>query len=330
MKGQGIMELLAFLAIKREGIKPCRDIIFLSVADEESGGQKGVGYLLEKYPEDFVADLVINEGGYGVTGFIPDKPIFMISTAEKGICWLKVISTGPPGHASVPHGHNALEKLNMALSRLFSEEPPLRITPIISDYFKNLGAWWDFFKPFLNDGRTETLTDILAKSGLLNIPQISAMVRNTVSLTQVHSGNKTNVIPSHAEATLDLRLLPGESIDAQIQYMKKKMGDDNLTFKVLASGLPTESSKNTEYFSLIKETVLDYFSNAVVTPSLLFASSDSRFFREREITTYGFAPILVSMEDIKMVHGIDERISVDNVTKGTEVYTELVKRMCSV
>ena len=108
MKGQGILELLAFLEVKRKGLTPCRDIIFLAVADEEAGAQNGVAYLLNNYADDFQADLVINEGGFGLNDLVPERPLFMISTAEKGVCRAKLTCSGPPGHGSMPHGDNAL------------------------------------------------------------------------------------------------------------------------------------------------------------------------------------------------------------------------------
>ena len=115
MKGQAILELLAFLELKRKGLTPCRDLIFLAVADEETGGANGVQYLLNHHGKDFQADLVINEGGFGLSPVLPDRPLFMIATAEKGVCRVKLTRSGPPGHGSAPHGENALEKLVLGL-----------------------------------------------------------------------------------------------------------------------------------------------------------------------------------------------------------------------
>jgi len=100
MKGQGILELLAFLEVKRKGLAPCRDLIFLAVADEEAGGTNGVRYLLNHHGKEFQADLVINEGGFGLGNLLPDRPLFMIATAEKGVCRVKLTRSGPAGHGS--------------------------------------------------------------------------------------------------------------------------------------------------------------------------------------------------------------------------------------
>ena len=329
MKGQGVMELLAFLDIKRRDVKPDRDLIFLAVADEETGGANGVQYLLEYHPEDLQADLVLNEGGFGVTGLLPAGPVLMISPAEKGVCWLKLTRTGPPGHGSVPHGENALEKMTQALSGFLARETPMTITPIVAEYFKRLGRGWDFLRPYLEDENPETLIRILTESGLLAMPQISAMLKNTTSLTVMSSGIKTNVIPSQVEAHLDNRLLPGQDVDEFIESVKKGLEDDQILIETITTTEASESPIDSEYFLLLEKICGECFPDAVMAPSLLFGTSDSRFFRMKGIPSYGVCPILVSLDDIKMVHGIDEKISVENMIKGTEVFTRIVRGFCT-
>ena len=329
MKGQSIMELLAFLDVKRQGQRPFRDLIFLAAADEETGGHLGVKYLLDNHYEDFQADLVLNEGGFGVTGLIPSRPVIMVSPAEKGVCWLKLTRTGRPGHGSLPHGDNALERMTHALAGLLDEEAPITITPIVAEYFKQLGSGLEFLKPYLDNGNPETLAGILTQSGLIDIPQVSAMVRNTISLTTMQAGIKANVIPSRAEAQLDIRLLPGQDMDEFITQVKNKLADDDITIECLMRNEPTESPRNMELFSLLKEVLAEGFPDSVITPSLLFATSDSRLFRQKGIPAYGVCPALISLEDLNTVHGIDEKISVQNMVKGTEVFTKIVRRLCA-
>lgn len=329
MKGQSIMELLAFLDVKRQGQRPFRDLIFLAAADEETGGHLGVKYLLDNHYEDFQADLVLNEGGFGVTGLIPSRPVIMVSPAEKGVCWLKLTRTGRPGHGSLPHGDNALERMTHALAGLLDEEAPITITPIVAEYFKQLGSGLEFLKPYLDNGNPETLAGILTQSGLIDMPQVSAIVRNTISLTTMQAGIKANVIPSRAEAQLDIRLLPGQDMDEFITQVKNKLADDDITIECLMRNEPTESPRNMELFSLLKEVLAEGFPDSVITPSLLFATSDSRLFRQKGIPAYGVCPALISLEDLNTIHGIDEKISVQNMVKGTEVFTKIVRRLCT-
>jgi acetylornithine deacetylase/succinyl-diaminopimelate desuccinylase-like protein len=330
MKGQGILELLAFLEIKRKGLTPCRDLIFLAVADEEAGGINGVQYLLNNHGEEFQADLVINEGGFGLSNVLPDRPLFMIATAEKGVCRLKLRRSGPPGHGSAPHGENALEKLVQGLSRLLAKDSPVIITPLIADYFKQLASSWEFLKPYLKDGKQETLIEVLTQNGMLDIPQMAAMLKNTISLNLLHAGNKVNVIPSVAEAELDIRLLPGTDPDSVITDIKEYLADENIKVESARTSRASESSMETEDFSIIKSVHLEHFPNAVAVASLLFGASDSRFFRGKGVPCYGVCPMLISLEDLGKVHGIDERISEENMVKGTEVFIDIVRKLCRV
>ena len=330
MKSLGILELFAFLEVKRQGLTPCRDIMFLAVADEETGGAQGAQYLLDNYPAEFQADLVINEGGFGLTDALDNRPLFMISTAEKGVCQIKLTRTGPPGHGSTPHGDNALEKMVQGLNRVLSEENSIVVTPLIAEYFKQLGTEWEFLKPYFEDGKTETLLKALTQSGMIEVPQLSAMLRNTISLTMMNAGDKVNVIPSLAEAELDIRLLPGTEPDTVVAKIKKAINDQDIQIEYTKKNIASESPRSTEDFSIIKDVHLAHFPNALVVPSLLPGASDSRFFRSKGILCYGVYPMLLSMEELNRIHGIDERISEENMIRGSEVFTDIVKRLCSI
>jgi acetylornithine deacetylase/succinyl-diaminopimelate desuccinylase-like protein len=330
MKGQGIMELLAFLDIRRKGLTPCRDIIFLAVADEETGGKYGAEYLLDNHPDDFEADIVLNEGGYGITDIIPDRSVVTISTAEKGVCWVKLIRTGPPGHGSIPHGQNALEKMIQGINRILGRENPLIISDVMAEYFKQMGAGWDFLKPYLDDNEIGTLIRVLRESGLADLPQISAMIRNTVSVTMMAAGTKTNVIPSRVEAELDVRILPGQDPDEFVAELKRQLADEDISVEITTKHPANESPMDSSSFSLIKTVIAEHFPDALVVPSLLMAVSDSRFFRDRGISCYGVFPVLVQMDDFQRIHGLDEKISEENMIKGTEVYTDIVKKLCNL
>jgi acetylornithine deacetylase/succinyl-diaminopimelate desuccinylase-like protein len=330
MKGLGILELIAFLHIKRSGLTPCRDVVFLAVADEESGGTLGVQYLLENYPDEFQADLVINEGGFGITDLLAGRPLFMIAAAEKGVCQVKLTRTGPPGHGSAPHGDNALEKMVQALNRVLAEDNPIIVTPLIAEYFKQLGTEWDFLKPYLEDGKQETLIEVLNRSGMINVPQMAAMLKNTISLNRMHAGDKINVIPSSAEAEFDIRLLPGTDPEAVLADIRKTLANEDIKVEAVKKARASESAVDTADFSLIKSVHLEHFPDGLAAASLLFGASDSRFFRNKGIPCYGVCPMLISLEDLQRIHGIDERISVENMIRGTNVFTDIVKRLCGV
>jgi acetylornithine deacetylase/succinyl-diaminopimelate desuccinylase-like protein len=254
----------------------------------------------------------------------------MISSAEKGFCWLRLTRSGPTGHGSMPHGDNALEKLVQGINRILDRPNPVIITDVIAEYFKQMGEDWDFLKPYLEMPNAETLSKVLIESGVSEMPQISAMLRNTLSVNMIKAGAKDNVIPGSAEADLDIRVLPGVDPDDFAEELKQLAADTDIQFKIKSKYPATESAFDTAEFSLIKDACIDSFNDCLVVPSLLFGTSDSRLFRDRGALCYGVFPVMASMEDIKMVHGHNEKISTENMIRGTEVYMEIVKRLCII
>jgi len=331
MKCQGIMELLAFLSVLRSGRVPKRDIVFLAVADEEVGGVYGADFILKNHSEEFSSGLVLNEGGYGVVNLLPDgRPLILIAAAEKATNWMQISAQGPPGHGSVPQPDNALERLVRGLNRLQQMENPITITETTAEYFKRLAEAWDFLRPYQADGREETLIKCLIDSGLADIPQVSATIRNTVSTNVMAAGGSVNVIPSRAEAKLDVRILPGQDPEAFKARIEEQLADDGLSVSFIACDRALASPYDTPAFAAMEAVFKRRFPEAVVTPFLVFGSTDSRFFREKGLTSYGVCPVMLAMEDIQMVHGIDEKISEENMILGTDIYTEIVATLCGL
>lgn len=329
MKSIGIMQLLAFLHLKRNNITPCRDVVFMAVADEETGSQYGAGCLLENNPDEFEAGLVLNEGGFGIQGMAANCPVHMIATAEKGFCWLRLAASGSSGHGSMPHSDNALTHLVLALHRLLSMDTDSFVTPVVAEYFRNLSTAWDFLKPYADDGKDATLLRILKETGIGSMPEIAAMLKNTISLNQLHAGEKTNVIPDRAVADVDVRLLPDTNMDDFVAQMRRCLDDDRIQIAITAAHPPTASPMDTPDFLTLSRILRRHFPESVIAPSLTVGTTDSRFFRQRNIPAYGFCPIVIPMADIKTIHGIDEKISLENLSNATQIYTEVVQALCS-
>jgi acetylornithine deacetylase/succinyl-diaminopimelate desuccinylase-like protein len=331
MKGQGIMELLAFLSVHRSGSVSKRDLIFLAVADEEVGGVHGVDFLLKNHPQDFSSGLVLNEGGFGVNNLLPEsRPAIFIAAAEKATNWMQVSAEGPPGHGSVPQPDNALERLIRGLNRLQQMDNPITITETTAEYFKRLAEVWDFLEPYKKDGKEETLIKCLTESGFVDIPQMSAMLRNTVSVNVMAAGGSVNVIPSRAEAKLDVRILPGQDPEAFKARVEEQLDDEKLTVSFIVQDRALASPFATPEFAAIESVFNSRCPEAIVTPFVVFGSTDSRFFREKGMLSYGVWPVILAMEDVRMIPGIDEKISEENLIMGTEIYTEIVEKLCEM
>jgi carboxypeptidase PM20D1 len=203
------------------------------------------------------------------------------------------------------------------------------VTAIPAEYFRRLAAAWEFLKPYVDDGREETLLKLLNETGFIAMPQVRAMLRNTVSLNGLHSGDKVNVIPSYAEAEVDTRLLPGQDVDAWLKEVKTLLDDDEIEIETLSTYPGNSSDMDTADYRLIEQALSHHYPGAVTAPYLMLGTTDSRFFRDRGITSYGFCPAVIPMEHMKSIHGFDEKISVDSFLKGVEVYKDILLRLCA-
>lgn len=319
MKGMGIMELMAVLLMHRHRLPHRRDIVFLAVADEEAGSAYGVEYLDQHHPEALEADFVINEGGWGTTEVLGVKrPAFNCAVSEKGPCWLKLSTAGRPGHGSVPHDDNALERLLRALGRIQAWQRPRAIVPELAEFFSRARR-----HGFMTE---EPTVDVVTRIGDQN-PLIRAITSNTISVTTAHAGVKHNVIPARAEATIDCRLLPGTDPDAFIEEVRRVADDPNIAIEpVLVASTPA-SPIDTELMETIEGVVREHVEEAVVLPSVSAGFTDSRVFRRRGVTAYGFIPVLLDPLEAATIHGHNERLSLENLRLGCQILFEVVRRI---
>jgi acetylornithine deacetylase/succinyl-diaminopimelate desuccinylase-like protein len=321
MKGMCVMELIAMLLIHRYRIPHRRDIVFLAVADEEAGSEYGVEFLARHHPEALEAEYVINEGAWGTTEVMGVKrPAFNCAVSEKGPCWLKLVAEGSPGHGSVPHDNNALDRLVRALHRIQEWQRPRNVVPELAEFFARAHR-----AGYMAEEPTEESIARIAEHN----PLIRALTSNTVSLTTARAGVKHNVIPAAAEATIDCRLLPGTDVDAFIEELERVIDDSKVRIeKGLISSTPP-SPIDTELMSVIEEVARDHMEEAVVLPGISAGFTDSRAFRSRGVTAYGFIPVIVEPLEAATIHGHNERLSVDNLRLGCQILFEVVRRICA-
>ncbi len=321
MKGMGMMELTAMLQLKRQGIPLKRDIVFLAVADEEAGSDYGAEFLAREHPETLDAEFVLNEGAWGATDMMgSDRPAFNCAVSEKGPCWVKLTTAGRPGHGSVPHGDNALDRLLRALHNVQEWKRPRTVVPELAEFFAQAHeAGYVADEP--SDGSIKELAE--------RNPLISALTSNTISITTINSGVKHNVIPATAEATLDCRLLPGTDPDAFIEELRGVIDDPEVAIeRVLVSSTPT-SPIDTELMSAIKAVARDHVEDATVLPSVSTGFTDSRVFRSRGVTAYGFIPALMTAQESITIHGHNERITIENLRLGCQMIYDILLRTCT-
>ena len=324
-KSLGIAELEAFLTLHRSKAPLKRDVIFIATADEEAGASFGAGWLVKNHPEAFKgAGMVLNEGG---GGSVEDgREEFSIEVTQKVPLWLKLTSTGKPGHGSRPPVLSSVNRLIRALNRLQTHEFEPRVLPAVDTYFKGLAksaapAWKDMY---------QNVSRLAAdRAALLRLqtehPDLAALVRNTCSITMLQASPKINVVPPEAEAQVDCRLLPDQDQAAFMNQMTTIINDPEIRIERIMGFTAAVSPTDNALYRAIAEVTARHFPKATVTPAVQTGFTDSHFFRDLGIASYGYYPYLIPLSDVSGVHGNNERISVENLRRGAPILLEIVE-----
>jgi acetylornithine deacetylase/succinyl-diaminopimelate desuccinylase-like protein len=337
MKGMTAVEVLTLKLLMKNHIPLKGDVVLAATADEEKGGEEGAGYLLKHHKEKVWCPYVLNEGG-GLA--IPQKQgnVYPVQTAEKGILWFKIKAKGTPGHGSTPNmADNAIVRMNKVITKLGEYQPETvyvptlrqflseiaKINPDIEGYFSRLLA---------NPKQSEQILDELAKKDKALAEEIRPRTKTTITPTIIHGGVKENIIPSECETVFDCRVLPGQSVSKTLSLIKRLLidkGMDKLSFEIIQMHDGNESTTQTPLYGVITNVLKEFEPGCGVTPTLTTGGTDSRFFRETGSVCYGFQPMRTDEpNDLleKRMHGIDERITIENLVFGTSIFYETVKR----
>ena len=337
MKSMTAMEVMVMKLLKRNNVKPKGDVILAATADEEKGGEAGAGWLVRNHPEKIRADYVINEGG-GLAIPINGKNIYTIQTAEKGILWFKVKAKGRPGHGSVPGAaDNAILRMNKVVEKLGNYRSKISLISTVKQFLSKIAkenkVAQQALSLLLQDPESaDQILDQVAQKDEAMAEEIRAMLRMTIAPTMVHGGVKENIIPSECEAVFDCRILPGQNPTDALNRIKGLLKDvdlEKLEFKTIQANEPSESQMNTQLYEQIINVLKTFEPSCSVSPILLTGGTDSRFFRKMDSVCYGFQPMRADMpygEMLKTIHGIDERISLENLVFGTSILYNVVEK----
>jgi len=338
MKSMTAIEVIVMKLLKRNNVQLRGDVIFAATADEERGGQAGAGWLVENHFEKVKAEYVINEGG-GQAIPVNGRNIFTVQTAEKGILWLKVKSKGTPGHGSIPGvADNAILRMCHVIEKLGKYRDPIFLTSTVKHFLEVMAKESPHLGLLLkalveNPANGDEFIDKIAEQDKAFAEELRAMLRMTIAPTMVRGGIKENIIPSECEAVFDCRILPGQTTFSALSKIKTILGNvcdmEKLEFEVIQSNEPSESPIDTPLYHTITRTLREFDSNCSVTPILLTGGTDSRFFRKLGAVCYGFHPMVSDLpygEILKMIHGVDERISTRNLIFGTTILYNVVEK----
>jgi len=306
MKGIGVQQMTALIALHNAGIVPARDIVMICTADEESGGSRGIQWMIENHYADIDSEYVLDEGGMGSRDALaPGKLVYGISVGDKVLVWLHVHATGTAGHGSQPIPDNANLILLDAIRKAMAIPEGSKASPVVEEMKRSIGG-------------------PLAQNKFA-----SAIQRNTISLTTLAAGvgtpPKINVIPSASEAGLDCRVMPGTNTEEFISDMKARINDPRVSIEIInIAPDPGVSRTDTPLYAAMRKAILKRHPDAIVTPMIVPFGTDSAYLHRRGVIKYGFTPMILDTATAATMHSDKERIPVREFLDGIHIFYDVL------
>lgn len=327
-KGSLISILEAAEALAKTGFKPKRTILFAFGHDEEVSGRQGAQSMARLLKERGVKAWFALDEGQAIIATHPltGAPVSLIGIAEKGYATLRVTATARAGHSSTPDKDTAVTLLAEAVLRI--HRMPIEMSlgggPAI-EMIQALSPQLPFTTRMA--AANEWLFSPLINSSMGADPLAAALLRTTVAPTMLEGGPKENIIPGRAMARINFRLHPRDtsaSIMARAQAAVKGIPGVTLEWEGTPNEASPVSSARSDSFALIAGMARTAAPDAKVAPSLVLAATDSRYYAGVAENVYRFAPALFTTEDVGSVHGKNERLSVDNLSRMIGGYAYLM------
>lgn len=327
-KGNLLSQMEAIEALVASGFQPKETIYLISGADEEVSGLRGAKPIAALLKERGVKlAWVLDEGMLITEGMLPglSQPAALIGLAEKGFGSFKLTLDTAPGHSSMPPAQSGIGSMSRALAKLESKQLPASLGGVAGSMFETLA-------PEMTGFNQVALSNLwlfgpLVQKQLEKSPSTNTMLRTTTALTIFQAGNKDNVMPGHVEATVNFRILPGESLASVEEHVHKTVANDAIKvahYPGNSEPSPVSPMQGPGYMA-IQRTVREVFPEGVVAPSLMVAATDSRHFNGVSDAVYRFSPVRAKPQDLPRFHGTNERISIENYVEMIQFYQQLLR-----
>jgi carboxypeptidase PM20D1 len=328
IKNQMVAVMDAVEYLLERGYQPERTIYLAFGHDEEIGGAQGAAQIaawLQERGERLAA--VLDEGGSLVEGVFPgvNVPVALIGTGEKGYLTLSLTAEGTPGHSSTPPAHTPIGILAQAITRVEGNPMPAHLSAI-APMLRAIAPDAPLSQQFLFANLW--LFGGLVRGQLLRNPKTAATLRTTAAVTIIQGGMKDNVIPAHAEARINLRLLPGDSIASVCEFVRRVVKDEQVHIEAEsfsaheATALSPTTTPVYQSLALITRRI---FGSVPVSPYLVLGATDARHYTGVCDNIFRFSPVVMASSDLDRMHGLNERIAVEDLANMVRFYVELMK-----
>ncbi len=325
-KDEAAIHIANLIRLRQEGFQPDRDIIVALTADEEGGEHNGVSWLLENHPDLIQAGYALNEGGGGAMkdGIHVTNAV---QASEKVYLSFMLETTNPGGHSSLPVKDNAIYHLAEALVRIRNHDFPVQLNEVTRLFFERSAALEEGELAGAMNGVLESPPDPAAIAYFANTPYYNSRLRTTCVATRLDAGHADNALPQRARATVNCRILPGESVQAIQDTLETVIGNDAVSITPLAEPKPSPASPLTpEVLGAIEQITEEMWPGVPVIPTMSTGATDGLFLRNAGIPVYGVSGLFGDIEDVR-AHGQNERIRIESYFEGQEFLYRLTKAL---
>jgi acetylornithine deacetylase/succinyl-diaminopimelate desuccinylase-like protein len=328
MKGQDAAVAAALMRLHREGVRPARDLIVAFTADEEAGGDaNGVNWLLHEHRDLIDAGLVINPDG-GEAGMKHGRKLYVaVQTSEKVFLTFGLEVTDKGGHSSRPTAGNPIYRLSAALARFSTFKFPTHLTETTRLYFARRAE--------LESGQVQAdmraagagTADEAAFARLSANVETDIMLRTTCTATMIEGGHAENALPQRARATIQCRVIPGETPDSIKQQLQGALADPTVAISVVTPATPSpDSPPSPALLSMVEQVTHELWPGVIVVPEMSAGADDSKYTRSEGIASYGIDGMFDDLDDAR-AHGRDERIGIPAFADEVEFTYRLMRRL---
>jgi acetylornithine deacetylase/succinyl-diaminopimelate desuccinylase-like protein len=337
MKDGDAAIVATFLRLHREGYKPKRDLILALTADEEGGKFNGAQWLVSQHRDLVDAAFVINLDAGGVQLVHGRAVVAAVEATEKVYSDFQVTAVNRGGHSSLPRPDNAIYELTTALNKLAAYTFPFEMNEVTRSYFGKLADQEKGQNAADMRAILATPPDLTAAARLSTEPSFNSNFRTTCVATRLNAGVANNALPQTAQANVNCRIFPGHSPEETRQQLIALFGDDKLTVKYVSdSGAVTDTAPDRkpivppapipEVFEPLTGLTNAIWPGIPVTAIMENGASDSIYFAQAGIPSYGFSAIALERDDDR-AHGRDERLPIDSYMKSLDFFYSFAKAL---
>ena len=323
--------LEAVEALLEEGFVPRRTIYLSFGHDEEVGGPLGAQAVVAHLEREGVRlAFLFDEGGMLLEGhpLVGEGVVASVMTAEKAYFTVELTARGVSGHSSMPPRSTAIGKLSRAIARVEANPMPTRFSLPVREMLEAAAPHLPFGRRFAMNNLW--LTGPLVKREFMKSDLNAALLRTTFAATLVEGGIKENVIPEIARATINVRILPGDTQQDVLDHITRAIDDPEIEVRGSGwgEGAPAASAEGPA-FQLAKAAVLAELPEAIVLPGLVPGATDSRYFAPVADEILRFVPMQLAVGDTSGAHGRDERLLVEPLARSRAIAVGMVRRAAS-